>query len=381
LSDTSTIGGVTTTRSYCYSGDDRLAAGAGTPFGAATLVFDDRGNTTTEGAAQFTYNAIDQAMSIATPSTWASVVRDPQGRVSDRCSNTACNSYGYSSPADSMNWAELSPTTFQRFIALPGGVVVTTETGTPYFKVWAIPNLHGDVMVTTDNTATVTTGPHRYDPYGKPITTAPSQTVTDSVSYGWLGQHQPLTEDQTGHIWMGARVYNPTTGRFLQVDPVEQGTPNNYVYPTDPINQSDLDGRRVDAVDDTGDCLTDTTLECLKNIVGSVPLWNLKIFIEWSKTATYASLDYTNDGCSGGPFGATPPNDDACLRHDFLYRNWGYLDSHRSVAKGIADTTFKDDLLDTCRRNGGFACTWRANRSYDAVKRFGRPNQKKPMVR
>jgi hypothetical protein len=44
---------------------------------------------------------------------------------------------------------------------------------------------------------------------------------------------------------MGARVYNPTTGRFLQVDPVEAGTPNNYTYPTDPINQMDLNGRDI----------------------------------------------------------------------------------------------------------------------------------------
>ena len=88
------------------------------------------------------------------------------------------------------------------------------------------------------------------------------------------------------------------------------------------LQPNDLAGRRIDAVDDTSDCLTNTTLECLKNIVGSIPMWNLEIFIAWSNIPTYANLDYTNDGCSGGPFGETPPNDDACLRHDFLYRNW-----------------------------------------------------------
>ena len=42
---------------------------------------------------------------------------------------------------------------------------------------------------------------------------------------------------------MGARVYIPVLGRFLQVDPIEGGTDNNYVYANDPVNQFDLDGK------------------------------------------------------------------------------------------------------------------------------------------
>lgn len=44
---------------------------------------------------------------------------------------------------------------------------------------------------------------------------------------------------------MGARVYIPELGRFLQVDPVEGGTANNYVYVTDPVNERDLDGKWI----------------------------------------------------------------------------------------------------------------------------------------
>jgi RHS repeat-associated protein len=44
-------------------------------------------------------------------------------------------------------------------------------------------------------------------------------------------------------VQMGARVYIPSLGRFLQVDPVDGGTLNGYVYVADPINASDYNGR------------------------------------------------------------------------------------------------------------------------------------------
>jgi hypothetical protein len=43
---------------------------------------------------------------------------------------------------------------------------------------------------------------------------------------------------------MGARLYLPELGRFTSADPIEGGTENNYVYPTDPVNKkAQNDGR------------------------------------------------------------------------------------------------------------------------------------------
>lgn len=44
---------------------------------------------------------------------------------------------------------------------------------------------------------------------------------------------------------MGARLYNSTTGHFTSPDPEYGGNDTTYIYPTDPINNSDLDGRKV----------------------------------------------------------------------------------------------------------------------------------------
>ena len=91
-------------------------------------------------------------------------------------------------------------------------------------------------------------GPTRaYDPYGQPLTTtAEVDNSAGEFDYGWLGEHQRPIEHQSGAIAvieMGARQYDPYLGRFIEVDPIEGGTANDYAYVDDPINAFDLDGR------------------------------------------------------------------------------------------------------------------------------------------
>jgi RHS repeat-associated protein len=116
----------------------------------------------------------------------------------------------------------------------------------------SLPNLHGDTMGTVNADGSLI-GLHMTGPFGEVLPTQPQVNGTttstpwntlDRGSFGYVGQHQKLTESALTiqPIQMGARLYIPALGRFLQVDPVQGGTDNNYAYPTDPVNDFDLDG-------------------------------------------------------------------------------------------------------------------------------------------
>ncbi|WP_432838080.1 LamG-like jellyroll fold domain-containing protein [Dactylosporangium sp. CA-092794] len=111
---------------------------------------------------------------------------------------------------------------------------VTSATGDVSLK---LTDLHGDVVVSID-TALTTPEIYSYDEFGvaAPGTAAPR--------YGWLGGALRSAEALDGVILMGVRLYAPSLGRFLQVDPQPGGSANAYDYCAgDPVNCSDLDGR------------------------------------------------------------------------------------------------------------------------------------------
>lgn len=113
-------------------------------------------------------------------------------------------------------------------------------------------DVHGSIVATVPAGSSITAPAARtdYDAFGKVM--SPTPNVLDwtkgTPGYGWLGAHQRTTQfEQAAEFGppaeMGARVYLPGSGRFLQVDPIDGGSANHYDYGNqDPINSRDLDG-------------------------------------------------------------------------------------------------------------------------------------------
>lgn len=62
-----------------------------------------------------------------------------------------------------------------------------------------------------------------------------------AAAFGWRGRRV----DPTGYCWLGARYYDPDTGRFLSTDPLGHAAGADlYSFAAgDPVNQFDADGR------------------------------------------------------------------------------------------------------------------------------------------
>ncbi|NNN35362.1 DNRLRE domain-containing protein [Streptomyces sp. S3(2020)] len=154
-------------------------------------------------------------------------------------SQTAAKTNHYGNDTDSPSWIveDTAQGTVTRNVTSATGTFSAT-TGKSGGTVLQLTGIHGDVALQL------------------PLDQAVAPTVVDSNEngvartgktaqrYGWFGSNQRSGETLTGIVLMGARLYDPTTARFLQLDPVFGGNCNAYDFVcADPVNGTDLDGR------------------------------------------------------------------------------------------------------------------------------------------
>lgn len=203
------------------------------------------GNATVPNATATKLFDAAVAWAAQTPPT-IGYTRDAADRIIERTVNTRVEArYSYTGSGDTSDLTlDGNSNIVEATLPLPGGALYTWRSAG---EVWSWPNLNGHITAITNNTGTKQGPTRNYDPYGNPLTatTIPIDNSNGEMDYAWHGQQQRPLEHQPGAIptiEMGARQYDPMLGRFLELDPVEGGNLNSYLYPVDPLNQSDLDG-------------------------------------------------------------------------------------------------------------------------------------------
>lgn len=204
----------------------------------------------------FCYDATGNTTSrTSTTGTTQTLTWDKEGHLATLVEGTSTTSYVYD--ADGTRLIARTPS--KSMLYLPDGTELELPAGggaalaTRYYSgiavrdasglKWTMANHQGSGTIQID-AVSLASSRRRFLPYGEDRTATPT---------GWIGSKGYVggTKDNTGLTHLGAREYDPTTGRFASTDPVGDvgSSPqqwNVYAYANDnPVTFADPDGNIV----------------------------------------------------------------------------------------------------------------------------------------
>lgn len=244
-------GGTSTVTTYSYNTNganqpDTLTATSTTgPSGTATAsyTYDTAGNTLTRnlpgGGQTLTWTHDGKLASDTTTAGTTSYVYDADGNLllQKDPSQTTLFVFGEQIVLTTAG-TSAGTITGTRFLPMPGGGLVA-RTGASSYS-FELTDQHATSLLTLDSTARNPIW-RQFTPYGAARGTAPPSWPDTNAFLG-----KP-TDTNTSLDILGARQYDPTTGRFLSIDPVlNPNSPqelNGYTYAADdPATQADPSG-------------------------------------------------------------------------------------------------------------------------------------------
>ncbi|MGH2905187.1 MAG: DUF6531 domain-containing protein [Solirubrobacterales bacterium] len=282
----------TSTQDYGYDALDRLTD---VDFGdhADTYTYDAAGNRLTKNGDAYTYDALNQMTSAPGEHTYT---YDDQGRTASDTGPSGATTYAYDSldrltGKDSLQNGEqtFSYDALNRLVQTSGDSVTRTynyelddrpvaesthvgdgtTSAATRSKAYAygprglietdvnaasatypLVDEHGSVLANLNESGDLS-DVRDYDPFGVDLDIggASGGSGLDDDSFGYLGAHGRSAMYGTDQIHMGARIFDPSSGRFVSRDPLpgERSSPqtqNPFAYAlNDPSVKFDLDGR------------------------------------------------------------------------------------------------------------------------------------------
>ncbi|MFB9366486.1 RHS repeat-associated core domain-containing protein [Kitasatospora albolonga] len=208
-----------------------------------------------DNATVITWNTEGKPATATTGGITTTYVYDADGSLIERSTPTQ-NTIVLGSNNDDLVYDKNAKTlTGTRYYSMPGGLSAVRTANSLNYRV---SDHHGTETLALDATSLSETR-NPVDPFGNPRTT---NTATNGLAgtKGFVGGTKDTT---TGLTNLGARQYQPTTGRFLSPDPIiDPADPqqwNPYAYSNNnPVNYSDANGLKLQCGGgDSPSCPTD----------------------------------------------------------------------------------------------------------------------------
>jgi RHS repeat-associated protein len=240
-----------TTRTYAYDNADELTSTT-TGGNTTTYSYDADGQQTGQGTKTFTYDLAGRLTQVADgATTLASYTYDGDGNRLTKTASSTTTTYWWDENNDLPQLAvEMQGATVLRSYQYGSGLISMTSGGSAYY-------FHHDALGTI---SAVTKGSgaiewtYTYTPYGEARQTTKVDPSAPDNPIQYTGE---LIDPETGFYDLRARVFSPSEGRFLTVDPApdEPGDSElgDYLYANDmPFVLSDPSGARPVGDDEPG---------------------------------------------------------------------------------------------------------------------------------